>query len=179
MKIRNGFVSNSSSSSFVVSFPEKPKDVNDVKRMLFDADSKWFGNPYTHKKYSVEQVSGTVWNDLIKQRPNSFKKIVKAIGGGWFSEYDGLPGHADYDVFSVDGLNSKSTEDKIRMREIFKIMEDENYIRAYNIARRFMSNNKKTFIYTFQYADENGEYFSTLEHGFLFKRLNYIVTSYH
>lgn len=35
MKIRNGFVSNSSSSSFVVAFPKKPETVEEVKDMLF------------------------------------------------------------------------------------------------------------------------------------------------
>lgn len=35
MKIRNGFVSNSSSSSFVVAFPKKPTSVLDVKEQLF------------------------------------------------------------------------------------------------------------------------------------------------
>jgi len=35
MKIRNGFVSNSSSSSFIVAFPRKPESVKDVIDMLF------------------------------------------------------------------------------------------------------------------------------------------------
>jgi predicted transcriptional regulator len=34
MKIRNGFVSNSSSSSFIVAFPHKPADPNDILYML-------------------------------------------------------------------------------------------------------------------------------------------------
>ena len=35
MKIRNGFVSNSSSSSFLVGFPRKLKSVEQVQRLLF------------------------------------------------------------------------------------------------------------------------------------------------
>ncbi|HMZ46899.1 MAG TPA: gliding motility-associated C-terminal domain-containing protein [Chitinophagaceae bacterium] len=38
MKIRNGFVSNSSSSSFIVLFPKEPKNATDVKNMLFKED---------------------------------------------------------------------------------------------------------------------------------------------
>lgn len=34
MKIRNGFVSNSSSSSFIIAFPHKPTDLDDVLYML-------------------------------------------------------------------------------------------------------------------------------------------------
>jgi hypothetical protein len=41
VKIRNGFVSNSSSSSFLVVFPKKPKTVSDVKDQLF-------GNGYSN-----------------------------------------------------------------------------------------------------------------------------------
>jgi hypothetical protein len=36
MKIRNGFVSNSSSSSFIVALPFEPKSREDVKKTLFD-----------------------------------------------------------------------------------------------------------------------------------------------
>jgi hypothetical protein len=36
MKIRNGFVSNSSSSSFVVAFPKKPESIEDVYKFMFD-----------------------------------------------------------------------------------------------------------------------------------------------
>ena len=35
MKIRTGFVSNSSSSSFVVAFSHRPKSVKDLKEMMF------------------------------------------------------------------------------------------------------------------------------------------------
>ena len=42
MKIRNGFVSNSSSSSFVVAFPKMPKDVQELKQILF-----WDQQSYT------------------------------------------------------------------------------------------------------------------------------------
>ena len=45
MKIRNGFVSNSSSSSFIVAFPEKPKSAEHVRKMMF-GDETDFPNPY-------------------------------------------------------------------------------------------------------------------------------------
>ena len=35
MKIRAGFVRNSSSSSFIVAFPHKPEYIEDVNKMLF------------------------------------------------------------------------------------------------------------------------------------------------
>ena len=45
MKIRSGFVSNSSSSSFVVAWPKKPKTTEEARGMLF-ADDASYPNPY-------------------------------------------------------------------------------------------------------------------------------------
>jgi len=42
MKFRNGFVSNSSSSSFLVVFPQKPKSPDDIKKWLFP-EKKLYG----------------------------------------------------------------------------------------------------------------------------------------
>ena len=45
MKIRNGFVSNSSSSSFVVAFDKKPETVEELKKLLF-GEEEVYGNPH-------------------------------------------------------------------------------------------------------------------------------------
>ena len=61
MKIRNGFVSNSSSSSFVVILKEEPKDVDHLHRLLHntDEDIKYVYNTWDDKKeeYSSNRAS--------------------------------------------------------------------------------------------------------------------------
>lgn len=62
MKIRNGFVSNSSSSSFIVAFPKKPKSQADVLEMMFK-DKNETVKPYDHE-LSAENVAAIVFADL-------------------------------------------------------------------------------------------------------------------
>jgi hypothetical protein len=68
MKVRNGFVSNSSSSSFVVAFPKKPKSVEDVHKMMFDGEDGRI-QPYDFADgLSYSQIAKRVWDD-IKTKP--------------------------------------------------------------------------------------------------------------
>lgn len=45
MKIRNGFVSNSSSSSFIVSFDKKPSSAEELREILF-GDKEYIEHRY-------------------------------------------------------------------------------------------------------------------------------------
>jgi hypothetical protein len=68
MKTRNGFVSNSSSSSFVVAFPKKPKSFEDVHKMMFDGKDGGI-QPYDFVDgLSYSQIAKRVWDD-IKKKP--------------------------------------------------------------------------------------------------------------
>lgn len=97
MKIRNGFVSNSSSSSFVVIFPTEPKCVEDVKKYLFDEGQEYFTHPYDDDAgFSVDQVAETVWNDICGQKKNKIKKAIKEFKSGGLD----VAGGPDYDDFS-------------------------------------------------------------------------------
>jgi len=82
MKTRNGFVSNSSSSSFVVAFPKRPKTMEELARYMFGdkgfdgAVSLDYGDDYV---ISNLQVVKTVFSDIQKQRKASPKKIAKEL----------------------------------------------------------------------------------------------------
>ena len=139
MKIRNGFISNSSSSNFIVAFPREPKTVEDVKEMVF-RDSPVLEDPYYNKNddyykkrassYPADMVAQTIFGDIQLQKPNNHKAIYEAV------------------------------DDKQEAKE-------------------FLSKNTNQFIYVFNYADENGNYFCALEHGDLFCNLQNIVISCH
>ena len=72
MKIRNSFVSNSSSSSFVVFFRTKPKSIEGLQELLFGYD-EWYMNPYGEHNFSAKIVTGTVFNEINNQKPNQIK----------------------------------------------------------------------------------------------------------
>ncbi len=77
VKIRMGLVSNSSSSSFIVTFPHDPKNEEDVFDMMFPGKDR--EDHYTIYDYVTHLgvISQQVWQDIqehrIKNRKPNFK----------------------------------------------------------------------------------------------------------
>jgi hypothetical protein len=63
MKIRKGFVSNSSSSSFVVAFPKEPKSFDDVYEAMFNSKEGGI-SIYDQDGMSHSQIAQRVWKDI-------------------------------------------------------------------------------------------------------------------
>jgi hypothetical protein len=61
MKIRNGFVSNSSSSSFIVAFPQRPKTEEETFQMMFNSeeDIETYG-----ERLSTKEIASVVFSDI-------------------------------------------------------------------------------------------------------------------
>ena len=180
MKIRTGFVSNSSSSSFVVSFPRKPKSIQDLKEIMFGKQEWHYVDIYGDKKctdYSTQKIAEAIFRDIKKKTTK--KQIVESIEFGYFDYYlsqELFPGHySNWD--QTMKLDYKTDKEKIR--KLWKESEKINHKRATNIAEAFIKANEKKYIVVLSYGDDNGSFEAILEHTDIFQRLNNIRTSYH
>jgi len=168
MKIRNGFVSNSSSSSFVVIFPTEPKNSEDVKNMLFNKNEK------SYSEYSVDQVAKTVWTDICNQTKNNIELAKEEFEGCSDSpDYDDFKGYSNWIERSAAYNASVKIFAEKKMKDFFNIRK----LKLQKINNEDIS--ESGVLYIFEYSDNDSEYFSALEHDGLFDNLKHIRISKH
>jgi hypothetical protein len=179
MKIRTGFVSNSSSSSFVIAFPHKPKDAEDLKKMLF-GKQEWFYTGYSYgdedTDVPTQGLAESVFSKIKKKA--TIKDMMESIVHGWFSGLYGLPGMYDRDKdpnFETIGYDDPDRSEKLE--EQWALEEKVNNKRARAIVDAFKRVNDDKYIVVMTFSDNDGE--SIEEHSGIFERVDSIRTSYH
>ena len=186
MKIRNGFVSNSSSSSFIVAFPHKPKNEEDLKQMMFGKnDFHYVEKYYTDDKsgeISVWPIIRNVYKKIGKKATK--KEIAEALSHGGYNGYRG------FDVPHMDFWASLDDPEYTEIREMSisnkraellgkyneKVYES-NKKRGKKVADYFVSVNKGKYFVILWFSDNDGE--AIEEHTDIFRRLEYIRVSCH
>lgn len=167
MKIRTGFVSNSSSSSFLVVFPKIPKSKEECKKIVFgDRTSVTF----VDDPIPTERVAETIFADIKEQKPLTVKKVKDRMR----EMASGLPGAPDY-FLGRRGLEVGSPEWE-EMREVYDKCLDEF---AIGTAEEFLEKAGGRPIFLFSYGDDDGDYFATLEHGDIFFDMGHIRINHH
>ncbi len=187
MKIRRGFVSNSSSSSFIVAFPRKPVDVEDLKEMMF-GKQEWHYSSIGEDDVPTLLIARKVFDRMGE--PATSEEVFESIRGGWFDSYlipESYPGYASYyndpEYKAIDNRLLGVPKEKQRVlrldmqREIWGKYIEINDKRAKNIADAFCGVSKDNYIVVLRFSDNDGE--AVEEHTDIFRRLEHIRTSYH
>jgi hypothetical protein len=109
MKTRNGFISNSSSSSFVVLFPHTPLSPRDLKEMMFekyDASEVITGEIKDCGFMTVEQITDRVYQDICKGQKDRLSNLEEALRG-YIEEID-----RNYTIVSLVRDSSEKIRDE-------------------------------------------------------------------
>lgn len=125
MKRRTGFVSNSSSSSFVLTFKKKPESVEDVAEALGDVGFTNFDHSYTS-----DEVHQFIWNRISKSDQESAEPWES-----WYSKesmvdniFNSLSYSGDFKNLVFDRVfndPNTSNEIKTKITEILDIIAEK------------------------------------------------------
>lgn len=163
MKIKSDFVTNSSSSNFVIGFPFVPKNEEDVHRMLFGGDEEVFISGYWEDSYSSKEISQTIFDLMKDQTPNNEEDIIDSINEGWF---EGMPKLNDFCKNGTDWMGNIDAYTKACKEK------------AKELAQKYLLGFPDLSFYTFSF-DDDSPYMAMLESGEAFSRMCYERISCH
>jgi len=208
VKTRKGFVSNSSSSSFIVAFEKVPDALHEVFELMFDKDEKVID--LYDSKYDTTTIAQIVYRDIQRimddTDPTPFserytkegkiiseEELAKHIATGSF---DGMPESMWNDrnresekltrQARKEGVDNPWTDDK--WKELIKKAYDKEwkeYDKQTNesarekVAKPFWEKHRDKTLLVFEYSDNDGSLYSTMEHGDIFNKLPHIRISHH
>lgn len=169
---RSGFVSNSSSSSFIVNFPKRPDN-----KLEFQ---KFMGYGLT------EDILNRVWMDIQPAMLKTDEELKLINHPGIFLEDDEnlqddsyrliqkLESLVDDIVFEIPWDDRKYGYAEL---QVLEKLVDRIQSRIQRVQKQAEENPKTTFTVRLTYSDECGE--GWLEHGNIFRNVDHTVISHH
>lgn len=164
MKTRSRFVSNSSSSSFVLAFNKAPQNVDEMRKILFGENST--GTEIVHiydfwGQFNSQEISERVLKDLREVNESSQDFEFDVYSG----YYDGLP--------ELNGFKKGSSYD-------WKAYDEAIWNYGKKTWNSFKKDNNGCIFYIVNYGDRYGDSLSaTIEHGDIFNKIPHLVASHH
>jgi hypothetical protein len=180
MKVRQSFVTNSSSSSFVIAIDELPNNKEELAKMLFTEEqlkSGYWINCY-NEAVSCSDTASFIWDKITIKDENFINDInftniastflfAHAIEG---YEYDNK--YPELEDYCIDKQKLIFDHDKY-------YMDCDDYI--YKFAKDYMYKNLGKYIFHFELEDHNGFVESAIEQSGCFDKIdpNYIKINNH
>ena len=189
MKTRNGFVSNSSSSSFLVVFQKVPASIDEMKELLFGKEKTYAGAWDGQGPYPTFSVAAAVFGDIQGKMPwekpehlvhhlNEYMdgKFIKAFTKkNKPPKYPKEPKGIDWTVDYKEREKTAPFKKWEKLQSAYRKAFDKWALKA---LKEFIKKNPG-MLFEFEYSDQDGSFRAAMEHGTLFKRLPYIRISNH
>ena len=161
MKIKADFVTNSSSSAFVVFWPHPIESSEDVGQYIQRQD-------FVDQIFKDAKSQQTQVVPPVKEARQLIHKIADEIDHGYLKEVDdeyGYDWNYDEKFCAKHGITKKQLEDNFQWRE--QMWQEQHEIkkqRCIVVATKIVQEHEGKYVYFFEYADEDGSFFAALEH---------------
>lgn len=172
MKIRSGFVSNSSSSSFILVFDKAIESMEELANQM----DRCYPTCGYGAEMNSEDVVARVWSDMQEKGIASEEQVIYE----YCYDFDGpFPPRYNEIQAELDKLCYDSPDRIAKLRALW----DERTAIYESIAReaamKFVESRKGKVFYVLEYSDNHSDVETGLEHGNVFRHVQHMRISKH
>jgi len=171
LKIKTDFITNSSSTAFIVVWPNIVETLEDVNKFISNTQ---------HAQIIFDDIMGQSINKIDINDPKVLSKVWSEMEEGWIRNVT-----VDYDIFMKNfaKLHNITTE-QLQLNHTWRgqfwdAYRAEQQNQATQKSIEFLEPHGGQYVYFFSYSDNDGQIFSDLEHENDWGGLPHVRISHH